>query len=132
MEFKVKRKQNVVEELRARVYSKSEVRQERYSGSAKKLNHAHFGEEPEKRSSPQFEKSSSYNQRRPPSSKPVSQLDNLTHLTPTFPSNELELKKDVHRSGTPRRSQDGEAFNNIEKLIQRYEKIKSKDKIHND
>ena len=119
MEFKVKRKQNVVEELRARVQNKAEGRQERHSGSGQKPTLAHFGEESEKKSSPQFEKTLTYNQRRPPSSKLVNQLDNLTHLTPTFPSNEFDHKRDAPKS-TPRRNQDGEAYSNIEKLIQRY------------
>jgi len=56
----------------------------------------------------------------------MAHIADLTNLTPTFPSNELEIGSEAYRSMSPGHN-DSEAFKNIEKLIMRYEKIKNRE-----
>jgi hypothetical protein len=64
---------------------------------------------------------------RSQSSKPAVQVGDLSHLTPTFPSNpSQELNSEVRKPISPNHPAEEEAYHNIERLIQRYEMIKDK------
>lgn len=61
-------------------------------------------------------------------SRDMSPNRNRSNLTPTFPSHELQVNAGSVNNVRSVDEMPNEAFKNIEKLINRFEQIKNKDK----